>query len=374
MAAVRCVRAGLPLLRRGRVGPDRQLLGSLDPAPEPDPPRLHGVEGGLDQRLEEPVQVARPRGDPGQHREPGHDRDGQLHRGPARHLRRARASTPTDPYDVMRWIDEDFHQPADSGGPGCPRRSPPWSPSRLARQRVRDRGQRQRRRRLGLRLMLSADGPGRGGHRPKTGLDDFGGTVVAGRPRRARRRRRRPRRTLTTGASRSSGMRLRMLLANRLRIEDILPDSPRHRRPGGRGTARDHRPAPHGDHRAQQTAGRRSADPVAAAVGVLRPGAAARVGDRGHDPRIDDAAAGARGHVRGVSPHAVAALPDGRPAPPSARTCSGMEFRTAHFDGMARVPSYTEWVLDCDMSPAYRYHRAGPAAAAVALPAPACGT
>ncbi|MGI0130929.1 MAG: sulfotransferase family protein, partial [Thermoplasmata archaeon] len=34
----------------------------------------------------------------------------------------------------------------------------------------------------------------------------------------------------------------------------------------------------------------------------------------------------------------------------------GMEFRTSHFDGMARVPSYVRWVLDCDMSPAYKYH------------------
>ena len=35
----------------------------------------------------------------------------------------------------------------------------------------------------------------------------------------------------------------------------------------------------------------------------------------------------------------------------------GMEFRTSHFDGMAHVPSYTDWVIDCDMLPAYRYHR-----------------
>ncbi len=35
----------------------------------------------------------------------------------------------------------------------------------------------------------------------------------------------------------------------------------------------------------------------------------------------------------------------------------GMEFRTAHFDGMAHVPRYTQWVLHCDMAPAYRYHR-----------------
>jgi hypothetical protein len=35
----------------------------------------------------------------------------------------------------------------------------------------------------------------------------------------------------------------------------------------------------------------------------------------------------------------------------------GMTFRTAHFDGMARVPAYTRWVVDCDMAPAYAYHR-----------------
>ena len=35
----------------------------------------------------------------------------------------------------------------------------------------------------------------------------------------------------------------------------------------------------------------------------------------------------------------------------------GMELRTAHFDGMAHVPSYTDWVVDCDMTAAYRTHR-----------------
>ena len=35
----------------------------------------------------------------------------------------------------------------------------------------------------------------------------------------------------------------------------------------------------------------------------------------------------------------------------------GMEFRTTHFDGMAHVPTYTAWAMDCDMAPAYRYHR-----------------
>ncbi len=35
----------------------------------------------------------------------------------------------------------------------------------------------------------------------------------------------------------------------------------------------------------------------------------------------------------------------------------GMSFRTAHFDGFARVPSYMEWVVDTDMRETYRYHR-----------------
>ena len=35
----------------------------------------------------------------------------------------------------------------------------------------------------------------------------------------------------------------------------------------------------------------------------------------------------------------------------------GMEFATAHFDGMARVPAYMRWVVNADMRPAYEYHR-----------------
>jgi hypothetical protein len=35
----------------------------------------------------------------------------------------------------------------------------------------------------------------------------------------------------------------------------------------------------------------------------------------------------------------------------------GMEFRTQHFCGQYWVPSYATWQRDCDMDPAYRYHR-----------------
>ncbi|HMK63515.1 MAG TPA: sulfotransferase [Acidimicrobiales bacterium] len=35
----------------------------------------------------------------------------------------------------------------------------------------------------------------------------------------------------------------------------------------------------------------------------------------------------------------------------------GMNFRTVHFDGFGRVPSYLAWVTECDMRGTYRYHR-----------------
>ena len=35
----------------------------------------------------------------------------------------------------------------------------------------------------------------------------------------------------------------------------------------------------------------------------------------------------------------------------------GMSFRTAHFDGFARVPSYMAWIVNTDMGETYRYHR-----------------
>jgi hypothetical protein len=34
----------------------------------------------------------------------------------------------------------------------------------------------------------------------------------------------------------------------------------------------------------------------------------------------------------------------------------GMEFKAEHFDGMAYVPAYSEWVMHCDMASAYAYH------------------
>ena len=33
------------------------------------------------------------------------------------------------------------------------------------------------------------------------------------------------------------------------------------------------------------------------------------------------------------------------------------DFRSLMFEGMSQIPSYTDWLLQCDMEPAYRYHQ-----------------
>jgi Sulfotransferase family len=35
----------------------------------------------------------------------------------------------------------------------------------------------------------------------------------------------------------------------------------------------------------------------------------------------------------------------------------GLDFRSQVFEGMALLPSYTSWLLTCDMEPVYRYHK-----------------
>jgi len=43
--------------------------------------------------------------------------------------------------------------------------------------------------------------------------------------------------------------------------------------------------------------------------------------------------------------------------PTECQDLMGMSFRTPHFDGFARVPSYMAWIIDADMRETYRYHR-----------------
>ena len=45
-------------------------------------------------------------------------------------------------------------------------------------------------------------------------------------------------------------------------------------------------------------------------------------------------------------------------SPSEALDLTGMSFRSFQFEGQAHVPAYEEWLLHCDMEPAYRFQRA----------------
>ncbi len=50
-------------------------------------------------------------------------------------------------------------------------------------------------------------------------------------------------------------------------------------------------------------------------------------------------------------------LPSAADGPQECLVPMALEFRSLIFEGMAAIPSYGEWLLQCDMEPAYRYHR-----------------
>ena len=90
MSGVRSIRAALPLLRAARVGPDRDAVRALDPAAEPAHRRLHRVEGGAEQRHQEPVEKPCQGRHSGQLRVSRHHRHRELHRESEGHPRRRR--------------------------------------------------------------------------------------------------------------------------------------------------------------------------------------------------------------------------------------------------------------------------------------------
>ena len=50
-------------------------------------------------------------------------------------------------------------------------------------------------------------------------------------------------------------------------------------------------------------------------------------------------------------------LPSAAEGPQECLVAMAFAFRSLMFEGMAVVPSYSEWLLKCDMEPAYRYHQ-----------------
>ncbi len=76
----------------------------------------------------------------------------------------------------------------------------------------------------------------------------------------------------------------------------------------------------------------------------------------GTDPRIAETQAGID-MVNQMFPDFVGMLPTSAVGPQECLLLMAMDFRSQVFDGMAFIPSYTGWLLRCDMEPAYRFHR-----------------
>jgi len=56
-------------------------------------------------------------------------------------------------------------------------------------------------------------------------------------------------------------------------------------------------------------------------------------------------------------PDFVGMLPSSATGPQECLLIMAFEFRSQVFEGMALIPSYTAYLLSCDMEPAYRYHQ-----------------
>ena len=137
---------------RRRVGPDRHVLRALDPAAEPDPRRLHRVEGRGDQRRQEPGQVVAPEGILVNAVCPGTIVTASFTEN-LKDIFAAEGLDPADPHDVMTWIDRTFHQPADLGTGRVSRRGGVVDRiPRVPAERLRHGGVRECRRRFGLRV------------------------------------------------------------------------------------------------------------------------------------------------------------------------------------------------------------------------------
>ncbi len=74
------------------------------------------------------------------------------------------------------------------------------------------------------------------------------------------------------------------------------------------------------------------------------------------DPRIATTQAGID-FTNEMFPGMTEMLPTAADGPQECLLLMAMEFRSIVFEGMSHVPSYTTWLLHCDMEPSYRYHQ-----------------
>jgi sulfotransferase family protein len=73
------------------------------------------------------------------------------------------------------------------------------------------------------------------------------------------------------------------------------------------------------------------------------------------DPRIAQAAEGTA-MIDGMFPDFKTMMSTGPEVATECQDLMGMSFRTYHFDGVVRVPSYIEWLLETDMRETYKFH------------------
>jgi len=74
------------------------------------------------------------------------------------------------------------------------------------------------------------------------------------------------------------------------------------------------------------------------------------------DPRIARTQAGLD-VVHALFPDFAEMLPSSATGPQECLLLMALDFRSMVFEGYGAVPSYTQWLLGCDMVPAYRYHQ-----------------
>ena len=74
------------------------------------------------------------------------------------------------------------------------------------------------------------------------------------------------------------------------------------------------------------------------------------------DPRIAQAEAGTE-MLYEMFPLMKSLYNSEATAPTECQDLMGMSFRTFHFEGVVRVPSYLSWLMDCDMRETYTFHR-----------------
>ena len=117
--------------------------------------------------------------------------------------------------------------------------------------------------------------------------------------------------------------------------------------------------------------------PLAPALGV-EPALPAAVHRRAPDPRIAEAQARAAVQEEMNPPRWRRWCPPRRPGPMECQELMALDFKPHYFPAFAHLPSYTEWLLDADLTSTYRYERrvlkllqwGEPPAAAVAAEVP----